>query len=280
MVPFERVEGAEIDLGVESPPHETERLFEFASLRLADFDADGSLDLWLLSVGEERRNHLFVRRGHGYADVTRETGLDALRGNTYTVLLDVDNDGLEDAVSSGLVGEEERGDLGEGTGAGYALLWRNRGGKRFEFRRLSVHVVPQPIHTATALDADGDGRLDLAMIGVDRLLLRNVARTGHSFLAVRPRDGAREALGALVRVKLSNGRTHVRRYGSAASSTYSQSLPPLYFGVPAGATVGSAHRRVARDDPGGALRPAGAGQRDRAGEGVTPPGPHSSSSPR
>jgi len=217
---YERIAGAGLGLTLPLPGRNT--LFDRAALRLADFDGDGDLDLWLLAYsarGETtRRSLLFRRAGAGFVDVSSEVGLDAVEGHTF-VLLDADNDGFEDLVE--LDFERNR-------------LWRNRGGARFE--PFDLPRVDQ-VHAATLLDADGDGRTDLALAGRERHLLRNVHAAAGGYVDVVLRDGAREPVGAVVRAVHAGGRSPARRYGSVHSTAFSQALGPLRFGIPRGGRI-------------------------------------------
>lgn len=196
-------------------------LIDPTALRLADVDRDGDLDLWVLSYAGDRSQHLFRREGAGFIDASVEMGLGAARGHGPVALLDVDDDGYLDAVSFGR----------------RALLWHNQKGERFEFIPLPRAVVGQPIHAATTLDADGDGRTDLALIGRRRHLLRNVADSGNGRIEVILQGQDRPPIGALVTAIYDDGGRLVQRYGSAHSTAYSQSLQPLHFGVPAGSRL-------------------------------------------
>jgi hypothetical protein len=212
---FERLTGE--SLGLVLPSLEpTDRLFDSTSLRLADFDNDGDLDLWVLALGWRRSNHIFRRDGQRFVDVSAAVGLGGIRDTRAVVLLDVDNDGFEDAVSFGDT----------------ALLWRNLDGERFQIQRLSEAIVAEPIGAATALDADGDGRTDLVVVGERPHLLRNAALNENGYLAValRSRSGG-APIGALVQAHFDNGMSIARRYGSASNSAYSQAIQPLHFGI-------------------------------------------------
>ena len=231
---FEPRDGATLGLTF-GPSQPVTSLFNFAALRLADFDNDGDLDLWLLMQGEDRRNFLFRRDGDHFTDVTEEAGVSAVHGNIFTVLFDADNDGTEDAVSSGLLAGD---DPAPGAPIRHALLWNNRGG-RFAMRFLDPAVLPKAIHCATDLDVDRDGRVDLAAIGTDRVLLRNTTNSANRWVRVEAHDRGRPALGAVVRVHYDDGSVCARRVGSAHNTAYSQVIRPLHFGVPAGQGIRS-----------------------------------------
>jgi hypothetical protein len=236
-------------LGLQLPTLEATRkaTFETTALRLVDFDNDGALDLWVLGYGLQGTSHLFRREADHFTDVSSRVGLDGVRRVENVVFLDIDNDGFEDAVSFGTepdlpfapqlrrwIGRRAMSILSPD---GEATLWHNVGGTRFEFTRLSRVLVPERIHAAASLEADGDGSQDLVAVGMRRNLLRNVATHGNGFFDVLLRDGPSEPIGAVVRVFYDDGRIAARRYGSAASSAFSQGSTPLHFGVPAGTNV-------------------------------------------
>lgn len=221
---FELVEGESLGTIVPASDPTSSRLFNFAALRLVDFDNDGDLDLWVLMFGDELTNHLFLREGDRFERATDRVGLGAVRGNIFAVLFDLDNDGFEDVISSGALNGRPC----------HALVWHNRGGAEFAIR--SLEVVPKDVHIGTNLDADLDGRWDLACMGTERYLLHNVSE-GNSWVGVTLRDGGREPVGALVKAWYDDGHVVARRYGSAYNSAYSQTLQPLRFGVGAGRRI-------------------------------------------
>lgn len=150
-----------------------------------DFDNDGYPDLFVTAIG---RNHLLRNRGDGtFADVTARSGidLDAHTWSTGALWLDLDGDGrldlvvcryarwspeveLEHAFKVATVGRSY------GAPAGFfsatPLVYLNLGDGRFaeESARLGLSNVapdtrlprPEPLGV-TALDGNGDGRLDL-----------------------------------------------------------------------------------------------------------------------
>lgn len=224
---FERLSGVDLGLVLPSLAPAAESLFDFGALRLADFDSDGDLDVWVLMFGRgERTNHLFRRDGDRFVDVTEEAGLNAIAKNIFALLCDVDNDGFEDVISNGdLEGDQRR-----------ALLWHNRRGQHFNIGGLGG--LDQYVHFGTNLDVNADGRWDLVLIGRERHLLRNIGRS-NSWLDIDLRGGANEPIGAVVKVHCSDGHVIARRYGSAYNTAYSQVLGPLRFGVADGITATS-----------------------------------------
>jgi hypothetical protein len=211
---FKKVQGETVGLRVNNG-QAGPGLFARTVIRFADFDNDGDLDLWVLGVGPRATSQLFRREPHQYTDVTEEVGLTQTAGHALVVLLDVDNDSYEDAVSFGTQN----------------LLWKNVRGERFEFHQLHETLVPESIKAAVVLDADNDGRTDLIALGQMRHLLRNISDAGHTHLDVVLQDRGRDAIGALVYAEYEDGRVATRRYGSAHNTIFSQSILPLRFGV-------------------------------------------------
>lgn len=209
---FERLDGAA--LGLTLPPAEPGRgAIDSTALRLADVDADGDLDLWVIGRGQAGRCHVFRREAAGFSDATEALGLAGLSGVRAAVIADFDGDADEDAVSFGA----------------RADYWENRGSR---FAVTPLAGLPRAAHAAAVLDVDGDGHPDLLAAGRRAGLLRNTA-TGET-LEVTLRGSSGEPIGALVVARYADGRRLARRYGSVDSTAFSQSLRPLRFARPEG----------------------------------------------
>jgi hypothetical protein len=210
---FERKDGRALGLTLPAAkPHKG--VVDPAALRFADFDNDGDLDLWLFAHAEARSTRLFERDGERFVDATRRVGLADANGFSTSVLLDFDNDGFEDIASFG-----QR-----------SVLWHNR--PRAQGRGFEPQPLPgRRVAAAVACDVDGDGWTDLIAMARQRLLLRN-AGGSNRHLTVALRAKPRAPIGAVVRAHYRDGRVRAQRYGSAASSAFSQALLPLHFGVP------------------------------------------------
>jgi hypothetical protein len=211
---FERVQGEAIGLVLPSADRGL-GVIDPTSLQLSDFDNDGDLDLWVLVYGRERAIVLFRNDGKRFANVSHELGVDAAQGGRVVVLVDVDNDGFDDAVSFG-----QR-----------SFLWTNLRGRRFRADPFPKKAEPGRIFAATSCDIDGDGRIDLVAAGKRRRLLSNTSDKENGFLDVVLKTTEGEPVGALVRVRYSDGSIRAQRYGSSHSSAYSQALGPLHFGI-------------------------------------------------
>jgi hypothetical protein len=217
---FERLRGEAIGL-VLPAAERAAGVIDPTSLQLSDFDNDGDLDLWVLLYGREGAVLLFRNDGKRFANVTNELGLDAAKGGRVVVLVDVDNDGFDDAVIFGR----------------RSFLWTNLGGSRFRGDPFPERAEPGGIFAATSCDIDGDGRIDLVAAGRRRHLLRNTSDDANGFLDVVLRTTEREPVGALVRVRYSDGSIRAQRYGSSHGTPYSQALGPLHFGIRKGVSV-------------------------------------------
>jgi hypothetical protein len=90
---FEHVDGG--SLGLALPPAGKVDTFNDASIRLADFDRDGELDVLVPDYGPRASHFLFLRDGERFEDVTSDVGFGDVRGENVVVLADLDNDGDE-----------------------------------------------------------------------------------------------------------------------------------------------------------------------------------------
>jgi len=128
-----------------------------AAVAVADFDRDGWQDFYVTSSGEGSRNRLYRNQGNDtFVDVADEVGLADVNREDVGVSMgavwgDYDNDGWEDLLLYRY---------------GRPELFRNEAGRRFvpvgEAAGLPAHVNAG---TATWLDYDLDGRLDLFIAG-------------------------------------------------------------------------------------------------------------------
>jgi hypothetical protein len=124
---------------------------------LDDFDDDGRLDLMVSHSGFEDQTRLFHNRGDGrFEDRTDSAGLAGETGGLNLIQADYDNDGHVDVLvlRGGWMGPAVRFPLS---------LLRNKGNGTFtdvtKAAGLLTHLAPT--QTATWLDYDGDGWLDL-----------------------------------------------------------------------------------------------------------------------
>jgi hypothetical protein len=126
-----------------------------------DFDNDGDLDLMITSFGVRDQMRVFFNNGDGtFTERTAEAGLTGLVGGLNLLQADYNNDGFNDVLVL-------RGAWLRSEGKYPNSLLRNNGDGTFsdvteETGLLSFH----PTQTATWLDFNGDGWIDL-FIGND-----------------------------------------------------------------------------------------------------------------
>lgn len=157
-----------------------------SAVLLADFDKDGFMD-GLASDGcvpvtcTNRRGKL--ERCRPLSEPSAHAGPPGPPSGAVAVL-DADNDGFLDVAASE---------------AGRLVVYRNEGGGRFTKHDAGAEGEP-----LAGLDADGDGRVDLAVRRGPSgfALLRNETRTGHAHLALRLRGvrDNRNGIGAKVEI--------------------------------------------------------------------------------
>ncbi|HEX6627918.1 MAG TPA: FG-GAP-like repeat-containing protein [Gemmatimonadaceae bacterium] len=121
----------------------------------ADFDDDGRTDVVITSANGNPR--LFHNAGaQRFTDVTTTSGLSAPRGAATIAVADYNNDGWIDLFLGGKSGSE-------------AALWLNKGDGTFSRDSRSSSVLraigSMSVETATFLDFDNDGWLDLVIGG-------------------------------------------------------------------------------------------------------------------
>jgi enediyne biosynthesis protein E4 len=128
-----------------------------ASVAVADFDRDGWQDFYLTNSGENSHNRLYRNTGDGrFTDVAGQLGVAELNragtgASMGAVWGDYDNDGYEDLLVYKY---------------GRPLLFHNEGGKAFvEVGERAGLPAWVNANSATWLDFDRDGRLDLFIAG-------------------------------------------------------------------------------------------------------------------
>jgi hypothetical protein len=211
-----------------------------------DVDGDGLFDLYVTHLAEEN-NRLWKQGPRGlFQDRTAALGLVQSRwhGTGFgAVLGDFNLDGALDlAIVNGRVskGAPERP---EELGPHWSLyaqrnqLFANDGSGHFRDVSLSSPALCGKANVARGLaygDIDNDGRIDLLVTTVagPARLYRNVAPKGQHWLRVRaidPAHGARDALGAEVRLR-AGGKTQMRWINPATSYLCSND-PRAHFGL-------------------------------------------------
>ena len=142
-----------------------------AAVAVGDFDKDGWPDLYVTDSLENSANHLYRNKGDGtFEDVAAKVGVaDVNRDGTGVSMGalwgDFDNDGWEDLLVYKW---------------GRTALYRNREGKSFEdVTERSGLPKWMNANTATLLDVDSDGKLDVLLCGYfdEKIDLWNLADT-------------------------------------------------------------------------------------------------------
>src|SRR6185295_16004554 len=123
---------------------------------LDDFDNDGRLDLVVSSLNFQDQMRYLHNSGDGtFEDRTEHSGLMGEVGGLNMIQADYDNDGFVDVLVL------RGGWMGTEGGFPFSLL-RNKGNGTFtDVTRAAGLVRFAPSQTATWLDYDGDGWLDL-----------------------------------------------------------------------------------------------------------------------
>lgn len=207
-------------------PESEEGLFDQAAFVPLDWNADGELDLWLTGIGAADENRVFLRSGAHYIDASKSYGLERLSGQLLMSAIDLDADGLLDAVFSG-----EQG----GRVLHNAPVAQAENGRLPEIAALDTTYTeagkfPAALAAAAAADFDGDGRPDLALASENQWwVLANRAEAEGDYLRVVI-EASSPPIGTLIRARYSSGSALVQRYGSVASNGQSQALGPVYFG--------------------------------------------------
>jgi len=121
-----------------------------------DFDNDGHLDVMASAMGRYSPLRFFRNRGDGtFSERTQEAGLAGLTGGLNMVQTDYDNDGFKDVLvlRGGWMGRAGRFPA--------SLLRNNRNGTFTDATEQANLLNNRPTQTATWLDFDGDGWLDV-----------------------------------------------------------------------------------------------------------------------
>ena len=195
---------------------------------VADVNNDGRLDVFFANYG---KNGLFLNRGKGrFEDVSLSWGVAIDARYDTCAFGDMDNDADLDLYVNGTVtgGQQYRDYLFRNTGSGYEDVTPAEVGS------------PQSDHGAQWADYDRDGRLDLALTGVQKdgmhWLLRNALTppATRRALHVRVLDEAGRATLAGAEVSLFVNGTEVtlgKRLVDAGSGYNAHNEGPLHFAV-------------------------------------------------
>ena len=170
-----------------------------------DFDGDGDFDLF--SVGIQVEHSLYRNDGGQFRDVAQATGLADARGGWAATSADFDNDGDDDLFVSR--------DAWEGRAPN--SLYRNDSGVFIDSGRAAGMSDSSDSFTATWLDFDGDGYLDL-------YVANGVTGTGASNALLHNQQNGAFLNVAVAAAVADSGRT----IGTAASDFDGDGLTDLY----------------------------------------------------
>lgn len=229
----------------------------------ADFDDDGDVDIMVTHLDGEK-NTLFENWKNGwFSDVTAAAGLDGpTRPYTGfgTAGFDYDLDGWLDLISANgavRVMESQRKAGLPQPFLQHVQLFRGRGaGKFIEVTNEPAFRIQEIGRGLATGDIDNDGDADVVLSnnqGPARVVLNNRSQAD-SWLGLElrlPSAGGRAALGANVRLELSNGRMLHRRCASDGSYASSSEARVLFGWGRGGGTDGISVRRIVVNWPNG-----------------------------
>ena len=194
---------------------------------VADIDLDGDWDMYISDILNTKfdqpplGNPLYLGNGDGTfaRNSAPEAGVSAFSSWGVT-FFDADQDGYEDLLVATM------------PGLNTPLVYRNQGDGTFVNLTGASNILT-PDGRGTAVDYDGDGDLDVALINEGRpvSLYRNVAPLQGGYLRVRPRarQSNRSAIGTLIKVKA--GPYSMMRQIKGGSSAHSQDELVAHFGL-------------------------------------------------
>jgi enediyne biosynthesis protein E4 len=216
---------------------------------IADYDADGRLDLFVTSIYDVRRrydgNRLYRNAGNRkFVDATDVAGVRDIGWGWGDAILDYDNDADLDLFA--VAGFTDT-DVFLKEYEGRLSLWQQPEKRGGAYANMASSIAPAPNgqgRGVAVLDFDNDGDLDVFVVyhrAHDALLRNDVASAEQHFLRVELR-GKTNRFGIGGRVTLvSNGTQQVREL-HGGSGYLSQSESVAHFGL--GAQAGAVDLRV------------------------------------
>ncbi|RQW05535.1 T9SS C-terminal target domain-containing protein [candidate division KSB1 bacterium] len=198
-----------------------------------DYDNDGDMDLFIITwtggnTGEG--DMLYRNDGDIFTDVAPDLGLAGPGGFSRGLCWgDYDNDGDLDLLI--------------GANGGTQVLYRNDGsGADREFVDVSEATgvgVEGTYRTATFVDYDNDGFLDIYFNELEKLLMHNEGNSNH-WLVIKPRGTVSNHDGIGARVRLVTGDlSQVRQIEGGGNGGMTAGYPWAHFGLGSAAVVDS-----------------------------------------
>jgi hypothetical protein len=190
-----------------------------------DFDNDGDFDLFIITwtggnTGEG--DMLYRNDGDEFVDIAPDLGLEGPGGFSRGLCWgDYDNDGDVDLLI--------------GANSGTQVLYRNDGvGTEREFIDVSEETgvgVEGTYRTATFVDYDNDGFLDIYFNELEKLLMHNEGNANH-WLVIKPRGTVsnRDGIGARVRV-VTGELSQIRQIEGGGNGGMTPGYPWAHFGL-------------------------------------------------
>jgi hypothetical protein len=183
---------------------------------------------------------LYHNQGGAFVDIAPRSEVGRASYNFLTfglALVDVDNDSWPDIFAANGHVQDRVSSFNENvTYAQRPLLFRNQGQRQFQEiglqSGLSKEIVGRGLAYAD-IDLDGDLDVIISVTGGTPLLLRNDGGNSNNVirLVLRGTKSNRSAIGALVKVKLSQSQSGLRRMVRSGSSYLSQNELPLTLGL-------------------------------------------------
>ncbi len=209
----------------------------------ADYDQDGSMDLFVANIDHEKYSLYHNARDGSFKDVAASNGIASatfLMSGWGLKFFDFDNDGnLDLFLANGNPDDTIREHFKDVFYEEPLLLFHNKGGG-FEHTLENVSAIAGPVFGQSFAargmaigDYDNDGAIDV-LVAVNNgapLLLRNVAAAGNHWLGIRliGRKANRDAVGAIVTYQAGDLKRRLQKVGGG--SYLSSHDPRMVLGI-------------------------------------------------